>query len=345
MNVPTRGRLARCIAVAVVVAFAGCSTPPPLRPGPLIADQTESTGTSVIARTGQSFLNEVTACTATPAPACSPPKTWQQGRAFLELTCSGYMDRVGNGAQNSSFARKETALTGGFVAGALALAEKSAKTVGTVATLFTFAEASQDAWAASYLFAPGSNSVAILVSRAQASYLDAAKTRATAPDLTFDQAIELLTGYEELCRPARIRGLVDDAIVNAQIKADSTTDAVNDLDVQELLTQLRAVLGGQTVSEQDAIELFIWYGGTGKASAKVLQSLKDKGFVASAEELTKSRSKSILGPVFARVLVAGSPIYKRWQAAIAALSDDKSAAVAPPVLNTKITLRVLSPTR
>ena len=344
MPVGCRLLFSRPLVVLLLLAAAGCSITQ-LRPGTLIADQSEKTNSSsdtVLALAGQSFFTELSTCrTKTSGDPCAG-SLWGKGRAFLDLACSRFLDAIGNAAQDSAFLRKETTLAGGLVAGALALAEKSATTVGTSALAFTFAEASQDVWATTYLFAPGSNSVSRLVARAEAAYSSGATSIVNGDKFSYEQAIELLVGYEELCRPARIRGFVDEAITKAEIQLDDTS-ALTDIEVQTLIAEVSAALK-RPVTEEDVIELFVWYGGAGKPNAKVAIDLKEKGLIDNGRKPEEIRND--LARPFAKLMLANSPIRKRWQGAVAQLVETKTKALAETQdVRSKILLSITPPKR
>jgi hypothetical protein len=259
---------------------------------------------------------------------------WETGKAVLDISCQRYLDKLALASQGHDYNRKETSLIGGFLAGALGLAKSPVSHVAGLALLTTTVNATQDNFSESYLFSPGGHQLASIVSKAQDAYLAARHETIDSGKYSYNTAVDLLLGYEDVCRPSTIRRLIDEAVANTEIKATVIGGSIADKDTSALLVQLSLVTG-QAVEEANAARLFAWFANqlTDAAKAKGndtvlrdLKILKSDADVKAQDAMDQTLRKD-LSPVFAPLLLQSHPIRKRWAAYIAALSTDTPKAI------------------
>lgn len=139
-----------------------------------------------------------------------------EGMDLVSANCMLYFAKLGGADQHLRFARKETALAGGFIASALALANATPKAIANTAAIFSFTAASMDSYADTYIFSPDVKAVEALVRSA----LDAQKIIGAAEisavqngnTLSYSRVANFLLVMEGICQPHGVRALVNKAV-------------------------------------------------------------------------------------------------------------------------------------
>ena len=306
----------------LLVTLQGCST---LQTGlgKTIAETPISGASTVFEKSATTFGTKLSASADDPGDSGKASETLLAGRAMLDLQCERYLDAVGSANQASTNERKQVSLVGGFAAAIMGLTGSTAKQIAGVATSFSFAGSSMDAYTTTYLFSDAAKSVTKIVRQSQSAYLSALESQD--PELNYPNVVALLTGYEALCRPAQIRALIDEAIAKTTIVAEVKSPLPVDAEVGSVLSALTAALG-QPISEPEAINLYAWYKnpssrstGAKTESNEPIASLKKAG-------LTDARLVSLLSQAFLPISLASSTVPSRWAPAVKQIL----ATAAPP---------------
>ena len=320
----------------VVVAFgmlSGCSTYR-VAPGPTVADTPFKSGGTAFEVAAEMFSADLQASSKFPpgsnGESVAATKAFKSGLAMLDLQCDRYLDAIGGANQAASNERKQVGLVGGFTSALMGLAGSAAKEIAGVATTFSFAASSMDAFTTAYLFSDAASSVTKIVRESQSAWLSAVDAANDLAQLDYPGAVALLTRYESLCRPAQIRSLIDQSIAKGTVVAETTR--TSDADVGAVLNALSAAFQ-RPIFENDAINLYAWY----KFPAE-----RTSGPMLSSNEpvalLLKARSdmdlERTLTQAFLSIVLAGSPVPGRWEPGAQALrkvvDDAKPQPAAAP---------------
>ncbi len=231
------------------------------------------------------------------------------GRSLLNLRCSDYLDQIGIKNQRAANERRHVDIVGGFASAIMGLTGGSAKSIAAVATSFSFAGSSLDSASATFLFSDASKSINFLVRDAQDKYV--AKLNDFEGAWTYADAVDILTGYEELCRPSAIRALVDDAISNTKLEAEDPANGSGKSLAGQMVGQLQAGLGNKAVNERDAITLYDWYANV--ADRKTIEGTPSFKDVLGRRTLKPTDVEAKVAPAFAIVIkTKSSPLLARW---------------------------------
>lgn len=328
MPVPNCARriLAAVAAAGALLLASGCSTQK-VAPGPTIAETTvvQARGTepsrTVFEQSVATFGQALAASAAAPADTTLGGTAFTTGRAMLDLQCDRYLDAVGNSNQAAGNDRKQVSLVGGLASALMGLSGSSAREIAAVATSFSFAGSSMDAYTTSYLFSDASKSVTKIVRDAQGAFLNAIEGQL--PTLDYAGAVALLTGYEAVCRPAQIRALIDDAVARGRVVAERPGQVGGDAEVASVLTLLRTQFA-RAFSEEEAIVLYAWY-----RSGQTLRTAMEASFEpirTLVAGMPAAQVEQRLAVAFLPMTLAGSSVPGRWQAAV----DQIVKAATPP---------------
>lgn len=209
---------ALALALAGLAAIAGCSTYQ-TSPGKPIADTAFKEGITVFNLAAETFAKDLQASALASDQSAPALKAFRSGRAMLDLQCDRYLDAVGSANQAASNERKQVSLIGGLASAIMGLTGSSAKEIAGVATTFSFAASSMDAFTTAYLFSDAAHSVTKIVRESQSAFL--ASVQGQLPGLDYPDAVALLTRYESVCRPSQIRALIDEAIAKGRVVAEA----------------------------------------------------------------------------------------------------------------------------
>lgn len=176
-------------ALAVVVLFTGCTTYKSL-PGATIANTAVSGGTTAFDHAAETFARDLQASSANPDQTALAFKAFRSGRAMLDLQCDRYLDAVGSANQAASNERKQLGLVGGFASAIMGLTGSGAKEIAAVATTFSFAASSMDAFTTTYLFSDAAKSVTKIVRESQSAFL--ASVQGELANMDYADAVALL---------------------------------------------------------------------------------------------------------------------------------------------------------
>jgi hypothetical protein len=339
------------ILLVTIIAFSliGCASPRSTRPDELLSSKTFKTGISFESISIENFARATQKCAAENFKDSCAVGFWETGKTVLEITCQKYLDKLSLVSQGQDFYRKETSLIGGFIAGGLGLAKSPVSHVSGLALLTALVTSSQDNFSESYLFSPGSHQLASIVSKAQQTYLSAWSETIESESYSYSTAIDVLLGYEDVCRPSTIRRLIDEAVANTEIKASIIENSIAEKDTGTLLSQLYAITG-QPLDEANATRLFAWFGNLISNQTKALENtkalrelklLKSDSDPATQDMYDKSFRKEI-SLVFAPLLLESNGVRKRWTSYIANLSaageKEKKSIVTVKGKTGKVTL-------
>lgn len=321
----------RFVAVMLLgcsLVFTGCATTT-TQPKPTIANTKFGTANAAQAKEGTTVLEQAALTAAEgffesaklPTDNGKAMTAFRTGRALLDHYCNEYLDALGSANQRAGNERKQTGLIGGFASAIMGLTGSSAKEIAGVASTFSFTQASMDAFTTSYLFSDAASSITKLVRDAQSAYLRAAEDQLATLD--YPGAVSLLGGYEQICRPAQIRGLIDQAIAAARIVPETPGALPEDAAVVALLGNLTGALG-TVVAEGDAIALYAWFvaDGTGRTT------VQSRSQFVQAQTITPAAIAALpgkLSSLFTPLTLKGNAIAKRWAPAVAKLT-----ATTPP---------------
>lgn len=313
---------------ALLLLLAGCATRS-VAPGPAIADMpvrgrgTEPTRT-VFERSAENFAAALQASAAAPDDTALAGQAFHSGRAMLDLQCQRYLDAIGNANQAASNERKQVSLVGGFASAIMGLAGSSAKEIAGVATAFSFAGSSMDAYTSAYLFSDASRSVGKIVRDGQQVFLTAVEGQVG--QLHYADAVALLTSYEAICRPAQIRALIDEAVARGTVTVERPGgDRAAEAEVASVLVALRAQLG-LAVSEEDAVVLYAWSrGGSLRERIATREPVKTLLARDGAAVLDQKLSQAFLP-----LSLGGTLVTARWAAAVAEIHRAAAPQPATP---------------
>lgn len=318
-------------AALFALALSGCATRS-VSPGPTIADMTvRGTGNepsrTVFERSVETFALALQESAAIPDDPTMAAGAFRAGRAVLDLQCERYIDAVGSVNQSASNERKQVSLIGGFTSAIMGLTGSGAKEIAGVATTFSFAGSSMDAYTSAYLFSDAAKSVSKIVREGQGAYLTAVQGQLSS--LSYADSVALLVGYEAICRPAQIRALIDEAVARGTVMAERPGgERVGESEVASILVLLRGQLG-HSISEDEAVVLYAWYRASSTLRDKIAGRFEPaKSLVA---QLTPATLDQRLTQAFLPLSLGGSAVAVRWSAPaaeIARAADPPSAA--PP---------------
>lgn len=340
MEVQGRGvRSVRAAAPVLAALLTGCATyrtdpPPPfgditfVKPSKTGAVPEE--GQTQVEFAQQTFLDALWDSAGKVDDEVRARKAYETGLAALTSQCESYLGKLGAANQRASNERKQVGLTGGFFSAIMGLTGSAASSISGVATAFSFAGSSMDASATTFLFTDAAKSLTNLVHSAQQAYI--AKAAESLPGLHYSGAVTLLAGFSAQCEPGKIRALVDEAVTNATIVAETPGQQSTDARLLILIGTLAGTLG-QPVDESTALTYYAWYTGNALQRAKVKNgdpSLKARLTTAAAE----AAFESLLTPFFAPLALKDDPIAKRWAAAAEQLKGPAVAAAAGAAVNT-----------
>jgi len=326
LSIRAHRALAGGLAALSLVLAAGCATSR-VSPGPSIAETTlqgGDPGRTVLTQSATSFATALTASAADPTSPQKAGAAFTTGRAMLELHCARYLDALGSGNQAGQYERQQVGLIGGLASAIMGTAGSSAREIAVVASSFSFAGSSMDAFANAYLFADASKTVTKIVREAQEAFLDAVGGQLD--DLHYDEAVALLARYESLCRPAQIRALIDEAVARGKVVAERPGARLGDPEVASVLTLLRTQLA-RAVGEEEAILLYAWYRSPQTVRTRIEGAYEVvRTLVAGNPAALEQR----LALAFLPVSLAGSPVAARWQPAVDQVVKAVTPVVAPP---------------
>ena len=296
----------------LLAMLQGCSTLQ-TGPGKTIAETPISGASTVFERSATTFGTKLSASADDPGDSGKASEALLAGRAMLDLQCERYLDAVGSANQASTNERKQVSLIGGFAAAIMGLTGSTAKQIAGVATSFSFAGSSMDAYTTTYLFSDAAKSVTKIVRQSQNAYLTALESQD--PELNYPNVVALLTGYEALCRPAQIRALIDEAIAKTTIVAEVKSPQPVDAEVGSVLSALTAALG-QPISEPEAINLYAWYTNPSSRSTGAKTEVNEPIASLKKSGVTDARLALLLSQAFLPISLAGSTVPARWAPAV-----------------------------
>lgn len=292
------------LPVVVVAALGGCSLPKAPVPEPTFA-QVSMEDKTVLSRAVDDFYTRYKASAElTTASPQNAQGLLNAGRVLIELRCEEYLDAIGQSTQAAGNMRQQTNLVGGLSSALMGVTGSSAKEIAGVASAFSFAGASMDAYSTAYLFADAGTSIIKLVHSSQELFMDEVNKSLQNTVLNHTNAVHILLGYQSICRPAKIRALVNDAISKAQVVAEIVPDNGADLEVMGVLAQLTRALG-EPVSESDALRLY----------ARVLKPEDGSLTLASGTAIKKAQIAS-LSNIFLPLGLKSSKVGERWRSAL-----------------------------
>lgn len=318
------------LAAALALLLAGCATQR-AAPGPTIADMpvpapAGQPGRTVFQHAAETFALALQASAADPDHARKAAGAFLAGRAMLDLQCERYLDAVGGANQQASNERKQVSLIGGFTSAIMGLTGAGAKEIAGVATAFSFAGSSMDAYTEAYLFSDASKSVGKIVRDGQGAFLAAIQGQLGA--INYAEAVALLTGYEAICRPAQIRALIDEAVARGTVVTERPGgERGGDAEVASVLVLLRSQLG-RSFSEEEAVVLYAWYRAPSALRDKIAARFEPaKSLVASLGAATLDQR---LAQAFLPLALGGSAVAARWAPGAGDIARAADPPPAPP---------------
>lgn len=331
---PSLTRAPALLACALALLLGGCATRR-AAPGPTIADMpvpaaAGQPGRTVFEHAAETFALALQASAADPDDPGKAARSFLSGRAMLDLQCERYLDAVGGANQQASNERKQVSLIGGFTSAIMGLTGAGAKEIAGVATAFSFAGSSMDAYTEAYLFSDASKSVGKIVRDGQGAFLTAIQGQLGA--IRYADAVALLTGYEAICRPAQIRALIDEAVARGTVVTERPGgERSGDAEVASVLVLLRAQLG-RSLAEEEAVVLYAWYRAPAALRDKIAARFEPaRSLVASLGAATLEQR---LAQAFLPLALGGSAVAARWAPAaadIARAADPPSGAPSGPM--------------
>lgn len=309
----------RVLPVFVVAALGGCSSLKAPVPEPTFA-QVSMADKTVLSRAVDDFYTRYT--TSAELTTASPENAQallNAGRVLIELRCEEYLDAIGQSTQAAGNLRQQTNLVGGLSSALMGVTGSSAKEIAGVASAFSFAGASMDAYSTAYLFADAGTSIVKLVHASQELFMEEVNKSLQSTVLNHTNAMHILLGYQSICRPAKIRALVNDALSKAQVVAEIVPDNGADLEVIGVLAQLTRALR-EPISEGDAIRI---YGRFLKPEAGTLT-------LASGTALNTAQIAN-LSSIFLPLGLKNSKVASRWKSALAGATPPASSTALQQV--------------
>ncbi len=295
----------RALPVLVVAALGGCSSMKPPLPEPTFAKVSRQDRT-VLSRTVDDFYARYeSSADPTRASTENAQAMLNAGRVLIELNCEEYLDAIGQSAQAAGNLRQQTNLVGGLSSALMGVGGASAGGIAGVASTFSFLGASMDAYSTAYLFADAGTSIGKLVHSAQELFMSEVNRNLQNTVLDHTDAMHILLGYQSICRPAKIRALVNDAVSKAQVVAEIAPENGVDLEVMGVLLQLTRALGAP-ITEGDAIKLY----------ARLLKPEAGDVALANDRKVSPTQLASLSG-VFLPLMLQNSRVGRRWKQAIA----------------------------
>ena len=295
--------------------------------GPSAAASAPIPGTTVLAQAEYVFAADLFDSARESDSSAKAARANRSGLALLDMRCNQYLEALGTANQAASNERKQVGIIGGFTSAIMGLTGSTAKAIAASATTFSFAGSTMDAFTNSFLFSDAAKSVTKLVRQAQGAYKTAAQSQTG--EFDYPGAVSLLTGYEQVCRPAQIRGLIDEAVAAAKIVAEDPGALSADSAVITLLGNLTGALK-KTVTESDGIALYAWLisDSSGRSAIKT-----NSTFVAALfPPETDATLEAKLSPVLAPLAIKGNPVASRWASSVALLKPVAKAAAAVPAV-------------
>ncbi|MET0382497.1 MAG: hypothetical protein ABW032_03645 [Burkholderiaceae bacterium] len=319
-------------SVVVSLCLGGCALTK-VTPGPTISETrfgaataaaTPEPGTSVLAHAELVFAANLSASAGAPDDSSKASQAYRSGLALLDMRCDVYLDALGSANQAAANEQKQVGIVGGFVSAAMGLAGSSAKAIAATAATFSFGGSSLDAFTTSFLFSDAAKSVVKLVQQSRSAYKAAVLDQATTLD--YPGAVALLTGYEQICRPAQIRSLVDEAVAGAKVVAENPGALSSQSATTVLLGSLTGLLR-VGVAEADGIVLYAW--STSDAAGRARLQANSKFLSDLVAKETAQKLDEELRPAFAPLALDGNPVAARWADAVAVLKADPALRVIP----------------
>lgn len=317
--------------LGAISLLAGCATSR-VAPGSSLADTRLEGGSTAFEHAVILFGKALQASALMPEDSAKAQKAFRSGLSMIDLQCNSYLDAVGSSNQAASNERRQVSLAGGFASAIMGLTGSSAKEIAGVATAFSFTGSSMESFTTAYLFSDAASSVTKIVRESQKAWLDSVATPGNLTNMDSADAVRLLGHYEQICRPAQIRALIDLSIAKGTVVAERAQTA--DADVGSVLQSLHASLG-VPVSEAEAIVLYAWFRNPGQRTSGANLSANEP--VAS---MLANRTAQILerqlAQAFLPISLAGSPVPDRWSPGVRSLlpvtpvAGDGGGTVPPP---------------
>lgn len=306
-------------AVAATLILPGCATR--FSPGKNIADTKATETSTIFDHAAATFAADLQASANDKPDPTKAQAAFLSGQAMLDLQCARYLDAVGSANQAANNERQQVNLIGGFTSAIMGLTGSSAKQIAGVATSFSFAASSMDAFTTTFLFSDAAKSVTKIVRESQGVLLDSLEGQLST--LNYAETVRVLTRYEEVCRPAQIRALIDEAVAQGTVVPAVKKPSLTDAEVLSVLTALGAQLG-RSVTELQAIALYAWLKNPG---------LRDKigadPLIAEIATDNKGTLEKKLSQAFLPISLAGSAVPARWDPAVKQVVAAATPAPAP----------------
>lgn len=303
----------RVLPVLVIAALGGCSSLKAPVPEPTFAQVSKLDKTILSRAVDDFYARYVSSADPTSASTENAQAMLNAGRVLIELHCEEYLDAIGQSTQAAGNLRQQTNLVGGLSSALMGVGGASAPGIAGVASTFSFLGASMDAYSTAYLFADAGTSIIKLVHSAQELYMNEVTKNFENNVLDHTGAMHILLGYQSICRPAKIRALVNDAVSKAQVVAEIAPDNGVDLEVMGVLAQLTRALD-MPISEGDAIKIY----------ARLLKP--ETGDLQLTNNKINSKQLAGLSSIFLPLMLQNSRVGRRWKQAIA---GTKPAATTP----------------
>lgn len=308
-----------------VTLLSGCSTYQ-ASPGKTIADTPVRVGVTAFDNAAETFAKDLQASATNSDQSAAAIKAFRSGRAMLDLQCDRYLDAVGGANQAASNERKQVGLIGGFTSAIMGLTGSSAKQIAGVATTFSFAGSSMDAFTTAYLFSDAAKSVTKIVRESQSAFLGS--IQGDLSDLDYPGTVAILTRYESVCRPAQIRALIDEAIAKGTVVVEPAKSQASDPEVASVLAVLSTQFG-RPISETEAINLYAWYKYPKDRSTGPKTEANEPIASFKKSNITDETLEKRLSQAFLSISLAGSAVPARWEPAVQQIRKVPAAAVVP----------------
>lgn len=346
-------------AVACLLA-TGCATRQ-VSPGPALAEMTIPERSRTLQEEARdrfvTALKLALENTDSSKSAAAMDGAWRTGVAYINLQCNAYIDGVGLANQAADNERRQTSLVGGLTASLMGLNSMNARDIAGVAAAFSFAGSSMDTYTSSYLFSDAAKSITRIVRESQAAFLTSVADQGGVSTLHVGEVVNLLVGYQAVCRPAHIRAMVDELVANGSVQAEFRRPAVSDGELALTLEALRTALG-RSFSEEEGIQLYAWSSSPANRSGgrKLSEQEPAKGLLASLTPATAGLSAEAaaqaavaeldkrLRRAFLGLSLPGSRLQARWSPAVATLTQAEPAPPATPASATPAVGSTVVPT-
>ncbi|QBE65914.1 hypothetical protein [Pseudoduganella lutea] len=326
---PIKARLAALFVAALQsTLFTGCATRG-VAPGTPLADMSLVATTEASATPRQQaiqiFQSDLLTSIQDTTDNGKALAAYQSGIIMLDLECSRYLDAIGSANQSASNERRQLSLVGGFASAIMGLTGSSAKEISGVATTFSFAGSSMESFTNAFLFSDAASSITKIVKESRSAWLSDINSQDRFDKLQSLDVIHLLGDYEQICRPAQIRSLIDQSIDKGTIVAERV--ATSDADVVMILQSLQSALG-EMVTEEEAIVLYAWLKNPGQRTAGAALSTTEP-IASLLVNRTSPELAAQLSRGFLPVLLAKSTVTERWEEGIKNLLNPVPLPAAP----------------